>query len=81
MRDVYAPVRQLVRMVLGPEHSNIFKRVVAIESPNASMRVIGFVTGEMHEEGNPVPLTSVFVPTSPNPTTGVLLFCNAGNSS
>ncbi len=77
VRDVYAPVRQLVRMVLGPEHSNIFKRVVAIESPNASMRVIGFVTGEMHEEGNPVPLTSVFVPTSPNPTTGVLLFCNA----
>ena len=39
------------------------------------MRVIGFVTGEFHEEGNPVPLVSVFVPTSPNPTTGVLLFC------
>ena len=76
VRDVYAPVRQLVQMVLGPEHSNKFKRVVAIESPNASMRVIGFVTGQMYQEENPVPLTSVFVPTSPNPTTGVLLFCN-----
>ena len=77
VRDVYAPVRQLVQMVLGPEHSNKFKRVVAIESPNGSMRVIGFVTGQMYEEGNPDPLTSVFVPTSPNPTTGVLLFCNS----
>ena len=77
VRDVYAPVRQLVQMVLGPEHSNKFKRVVAIESPNRSMRIIGFVTGEMYEDGNSVPLTSVFVPTSPNPTTGVLLFCNS----
>lgn len=76
VRDVYAPVRQLVQMVLGPEHSNKFKRVVAIESPNGSMRIIGFVTGQMQEKGNPTPLTSVFVPTSPNPTTGVLLFCN-----
>ena len=40
------------------------------------MRVIGFVTGEFHEEGNPTPIVSVFVPTSPNPTTGVLLFCD-----
>jgi uncharacterized membrane protein len=77
VRDVYAPVRQLVQMVLGPEHSNKFKRVVAIESPHRSMRIIGFVTGEMYEDGNSVPLTSVFVPTSPNPTTGVLLFCNS----
>lgn len=77
VRDVYAPVRQLVQMVLGPEHSNKFKRVVAIESPHRSMRIIGFVTGQMYEDGNSVPLTSVFVPTSPNPTTGVLLFCNS----
>lgn len=77
VRDVYAPVRQLVQMVLGPEHSNKFKRVVAIESPHRSMRIIGFVTGQMFEDGNSVPLTSVFVPTSPNPTTGVLLFCNS----
>ena len=77
VRDVYAPVRQLVQMVLGPDQSNKFKRVVAIESPNRSMRVIGFVTGQINEEGNPAPLTSVFVPTSPNPTTGMLLFCNS----
>ena len=77
VRDVYAPVRQLVQMVLGPEHSNKFKRVVAIESPNRSMRVLGFVTGQMYEAENPEPLTSVFVPTSPNPTTGVLLFCDS----
>ena len=76
VRDVYAPVRQLVQTVFGPEPFNKFKQVVTIESPSGSMQVIGFVTGQMYEEGNPVPLTSVFVPTSPNPTTGMLLFCN-----
>ena len=76
VRDVYAPVRQLVQMVFGPDNSAKFKRVVALKTPKSHMRVIGFVTGQMHEEGNPVPLTSVFVPTAPNPTTGVVLFCD-----
>ncbi|MDE0298058.1 MAG: DUF502 domain-containing protein [Candidatus Poribacteria bacterium] len=75
VRDVYAPVRQLVQTVLGPEPFNKFKQVVTIESPNANIRVIGFVTGQIHETGNSAPLTSVFIPTSPNPTTGMLLFC------
>ncbi len=77
VRDVYAPVRQLVQMVFGPQSSHKFKRVVALKTPNARMRIIGFVTGQIREEGNPSPLTSVFVPTSPNPTTGVLLFCDS----
>ena len=75
VREVYAPVKQVVQMALGPSTTNKFTRVVAIRTPGSPMRVIGFVTGEFHEEGNPVPLVSVFVPTSPNPTTGVLLFC------
>ena len=75
VREVYAPVKQVVQMALAPSTTNKFTRVVAIRTPGSPMRVIGFVTGEFHEEGNPVPLVSVFVPTSPNPTTGVLLFC------
>lgn len=75
VREVYAPVKQVVQMALMPSSASKFTRVVAIRTPGSPMRVIGFVTGEFHEEGNPVPLASVFVPTSPNPTTGVLLFC------
>lgn len=76
VREVYAPVRQFVQMTLTPSNHSKFKRAVAIRTPASPMRVIGFVTGEVREEGNPVPLVSVFVPTSPNPTTGVLLFCD-----
>jgi len=76
VREVYSPVKQFVQMMLTPSSHSKFKRAVAIRTPASPMRVIGFVTGEVREEGNPVPLVSVFVPTSPNPTTGVLLFCD-----
>ena len=76
VREVYAPVKQVVQMALMPSGGNKFKRAVAIKTSGSPMRVIGFVTGTFHEEGNPAPVVSVFVPTSPNPTTGVLLFCD-----
>ena len=76
VREVYAPVKQVVQMALISSEGSKFKQAVAIKTPGSPMRVIGFVTGEFHEEGNPVPVVSVFVPTSPNPTTGVLLFCD-----
>ena len=76
VREVYAPVKQVVQMALMRSEGSKFERAVAIKTPGSPMRVIGFVTGEFHEEGNPAPVVSVFVPTSPNPTTGVLLFCN-----
>ena len=76
VREVYAPVKQVVQTALVTSSSSKFSRAVAIKTPGSTIRVIGFVTGEFHEEGNPVPVASVFVPTSPNPTTGVLLFCD-----
>ena len=76
VREVYAPVKQVVQMALMTSNASRFSRAVAIKTPGSTIRVIGFVTGEFHEEGNPVPVSSVFVPTSPNPTTGVLLFCD-----
>ncbi len=76
VREVYAPIKQVVQLAMMPSDGNKFKQAVAIRTPGSPMRVIGFVTGEFHEEGNPTPIVSVFVPTSPNPTTGVLLFCD-----
>ena len=76
VREVYAPVKQVVQMAMMPSNASKFSRAVAVKTPGSTIRVIGFVTGEFHEEGNPAPVVSVFVPTSPNPTTGVLLFCD-----
>lgn len=51
-----------------------FRRVVAIEFPRAGLWTLGFVTADV-QEGVPVPAGSVyvFVPTTPNPTSGWLI--------
>ena len=76
VREIYAPVKQFVQMTLTPSSNNAFKRAVVVKPVGASIRLVGFITGEVRENGNPVPLLSVFVPTTPNPTTGFLLLCD-----
>ena len=77
VREVYAPVKEFVNVLFNPQDSSRFQRVVSIKTPDSPFRVIGFVTGEIREEGSSEPLLTIFVPTSPNPTTGILLFCSA----
>jgi uncharacterized membrane protein len=45
---------------------------VVVAFPNPRLRSVGFVTGEQHGLGGEK-LLSVFVPTTPNPTSGFLL--------
>jgi len=48
-----------------------FLQVVLVEFPKKGMRVLGFVTSESRLESGEKLLT-VFIPTSPNPTSGYL---------
>jgi len=48
-----------------------FLQVVLVEFPKKGMRVLGFVTSESRVESGEKLLT-VFIPTSPNPTSGYL---------
>jgi uncharacterized membrane protein len=48
-----------------------FLQVVLVEFPKKGMRVLGFVTSESRLESGENLLT-VFIPTSPNPTSGYL---------
>ena len=50
-----------------------FKRVVIVEFPRAGMKAISFVTGSI-KFNDVIELTSVFVPTTPNPTSGFLIY-------
>ena len=61
VREVYAPVKQVVQMALMTSSSTKFSRAVAIKTPGSTIRVIGFVTGEFHEEGNPAPSRLLFL--------------------
>jgi len=70
VKVVYSASKQVVATFQGKK-SQAFKSVVFVEFPHPGMRSIGFVTSRMRrEDGSEWNL--VFVPTTPNPTTGFL---------
>ena len=76
VRNVYGAVKQILESVLA-QQSSAFREVVLIEYPRRGMWVIGFITGRT--EGEVQNLTedeviNIFLPTTPNPTSGFLLF-------
>jgi len=76
VRSVYGATKQIVESVLKSQ-SDAFRQVVLFEYPRRGSWAIGFVTGQT--KGEVQNLTSddvvnVFLPTTPNPTSGYLLF-------
>lgn len=70
--SVYKTLKQLLETVLRDSGSK-FRRVVLIEYPRKNVWTIGFVTGVVSpaiQAQMPSPVLSVFIPTTPNPTTG-----------
>ena len=73
-RSLYSVVKQFMQATMG-EGPRKFRRVVLIEYPRRGVYCYAFVTGSLEpgvvaEAG---PLTKVFVPSTPNPTTGYYL--------
>lgn len=67
---VYGGVRKLLDILqTQPEGA---QRVVLIDFPNPGMKAVGFVTRILQEEGSGRELAAVYVPTTPNPTSGYL---------
>lgn len=74
---IYGAVKQILETVLASQ-SDAFRDVVLVEYPRKNLWVIGFVTGGTKGEVKdaiPDETVNVFVPTTPNPTSGFLLFC------
>ena len=70
VKVVYSASKQVVAAFDGRK-ARAFKAVVYIDFPAPGMRALGFVTGEIVDPSG-ARWTSVFVPTTPNPTTGFL---------
>jgi uncharacterized membrane protein len=72
---LYNSVRQIVA-TFGTQNRNLFNKVVLIEYPRRGSWTLGFLTnkaqGEAQSRVGPETWT-VFVPTTPNPTSGFLL--------
>jgi len=78
VNTVYKATRQLLEAIFS-DNSNAFKEVVMVPFPHKGSMVLGFVTGESPVSATPdsKPSVSVFVPSTPLPTTGWLLFVAA----
>jgi len=76
VRTIYGAVKQIVETVLA-QKSTAFRQAVLVEYPRAGIWTIGFLTGVTGGEVQEVTgreMINVFVPTTPNPTSGFLLF-------
>lgn len=69
-RQLYSGIKQTLESFCMPRRAG-FMQVVLTEFPRKDMRVIGFITNELGDEPDKKLLT-VFIPTSPNPTSGFL---------
>lgn len=70
--DIYNAVRKLLEAFFGDKKS--FRGVVATKFPNETSWAIGFVTAESTMIKSNERMLHVFVPTTPNPTSGFLFF-------
>ena len=70
MNKIYGTVKQVNESFSSNKSS--FKQVVLVTFPHARSRSLAFVTGEQRGLGAEK-LISVFIPTTPNPTSGFLL--------
>ena len=77
VRSIYGATKQILETVVSAQ-SDAFREVVLVEYPRKGLWVIGFVTGNTKGEVDTVidhDMVNVFIPTTPNPTSGFLLFC------
>lgn len=77
VRSIYGASKQILETVISTQ-SDAFREVVLVEYPRKGLWVIGFVTGGTKGEVArriDIDMVNVFVPTTPNPTSGFLLFC------
>jgi uncharacterized membrane protein len=76
VRSIYSTVKQIFETVLASK-SDTFREVVLLEWPREGMWTIAFVTarpdGEIAEQAGP-DAVAVYVPTTPNPTSGYLMY-------
>lgn len=76
VRSIYSALKQIFETVLA-EKSRAFRQVVLIEYPRKGSWALGFATGTTKGEVQHTiadEVVNVFLPTTPNPTSGYLLF-------
>jgi uncharacterized membrane protein len=69
-RYLYNGIRQIMQAFAAPDKTG-FMQVVLVEFPRKGTRTLGFITNETPDKSGKK-LLNIFIPTSPNPTSGFL---------
>jgi uncharacterized membrane protein len=75
VRPVYVAVKQVIQAMFG-DTPYAFKRAILVEYPRKGVWAIGFVTGKTYGEiveKTKKKMINIFLPTTPNPTSGFYL--------
>jgi uncharacterized membrane protein len=77
VKSIYSTIKQ-VADTLFSDKGNSFKEAVLVQYPREGIWTIAFVTGEAARSinGLDIDCISIFIPTTPNPTSGFLLLVN-----
>ena len=79
LNKIYGAIKQ-VNEAFTSSNKSSFQQVVLVEFPRPGQYSVGFVTGDHHAEAElrvGQRLVSVFIPTTPNPTSGFLVLVPA----
>ena len=77
---IYNALKKIMETVIGGGQSKAFREAVLVEYPRRDLWTIAFITGDVYsgiaknlKDKN---MVSIYVPTTPNPTSGFLIFVN-----
>lgn len=77
LSGVYNAFRKIFETVLGAGKETAFRQAVLVEYPRRDIWTVAFVTGPVYKGVQRLikdDLISIYVPTTPNPTSGFLLY-------
>jgi len=75
-RSIYSAAQQITEQIVG-DQAKFFKSCVLVEYPRPGVWAIGFLTGKASKEIGELTqddAAAIFIPTTPNPTSGYLVF-------
>lgn len=80
INQIYSTISQIID-ILKSDRSTSYQKVVAVEYPRRGIYSIGFLTADKNETLEKATgvekMYNIFIPTSPNPTSGMFIIVNA----
>jgi len=72
VKTIYGSTKRVVLTLAGGSESMQFQNVVLVEFPRPGMKCIGFLTSVIEDADTGRRMATVFISTTPNPTTGYM---------